>query len=555
MYFETNQMCQKDPSCAHPFECKIGQSFQLKCNEYLICSSNGIVEHRFCPPFYRWDNEAQQCIPDNACLSSSNKACKEGEVIDSFDCKFYYQCSGGKWHKISCMTYPTELCKGCRYNSDHASQTVEEKCSEGDTVANPQDCRNYAICIGKKWKNRQCKVGNFWNQQLKRCHHTTDCKVFKRAKCNHGQHLIGGGICNEYLKCLQGSWITMKCLPGYAFDVMTKKCVISDQCVSSNNNYLSIIDYGITTAPLSSLFQSEMKMERNQQLHWPCQFGSKIRNEYDCNRYFECAIDGYKDRYCKDNYEFNDESGQCQKEYHCDLSRCRNGRTIESEICGHYQICINGTWHKRVCEDNRQFVDGYCRVTTYCNDDNKAISSILLQSSSSCKEGNIMADDIDHKRYFICRNGRFQEQFCWNCASFDRKHGYCVRDTVCVLEESCIGDNVKADKQDRTAYRICNNGKSELHSCPNGLVYTHSSRRCEKDSVVDNAKHETCKDSGGPTGYRADPNDCHKFYQCAHGKWVSKTCPAKLYWNVEKTTCDWLPDNELCKNYITRILL
>lgn len=29
------------------------------------------------------------------------------------------------------------------------------------------------------------------------------------------QYLIGGK-CNEYLKCQQGSWKIMKCLPGYA---------------------------------------------------------------------------------------------------------------------------------------------------------------------------------------------------------------------------------------------------------------------------------------------------------------------------------------------------
>ncbi|VBB32854.1 unnamed protein product, partial [Acanthocheilonema viteae] len=289
-----------------------------------------------------------------------------------------------------------------------------------------------------------------------------------------------------------------------------------------------------------------------------CKFGSKIRNEYDCNRYFECVANEYKDRYCKDNYEFNDESGQCEKEYHCDLSRCHNGRTIENEICGHYQICINGKWHKRICENNRQFADGYCRET-YCNDDNDAISSTLSlssSSSSSCKEGDIVADDIDCKRYFICRQGRFQEQFCWHDASFDKKRGYCVRTTShMLLEEGCIGNTVKTNKQDRTAYWICNNGKFELRFCPYGLAYIHSTRRCEKDSAIDDVRYGTCKESGGSIGYRADPNDCHKFYQCVHGKWISKVCPAKLYWNTGKVTCDWFPDNELCKNYIVPVLL
>ncbi|VBB33632.1 unnamed protein product [Acanthocheilonema viteae] len=266
MYFEADQTCRTDPSCAHPFECKIGQSFQLKCNEYLICSSKGVVEHHFCPPFHRWNSRTRLCISDDKCLSSSSKLCKEGTVIDSFDCKFYYQCSGGKWHKMSCMTYPAvELCKSCRY-SDNNFRHTEERCNKGDAIANPHNCQSYAICDDGRWRNDQCEVGTFWNQQLKRCHHTTDCIAFKRAKCIHGQHLVGG-ICNEYLKCLQGSWITMKCLPGYAFNVTTKKCAISNECVSSNNNYLSIIDYGIADS-LASFFQAETKQEQSQQLHW-----------------------------------------------------------------------------------------------------------------------------------------------------------------------------------------------------------------------------------------------------------------------------------------------
>ncbi|VDK88648.1 unnamed protein product [Litomosoides sigmodontis] len=565
VYSNAKQSCRTDPSCAHPFECKMGQSFQLNCNEYLICSSKGIVEHRFCPPFHRWDGQAQLCIADSNCLlPSSATSCKEGTVIDSFDCKFYHQCSAGKWYKMSCATYPAvELCKACRHSTSvSTSGRVEaERCNDGDTIGNPQNCRNYGMCDGGRWKYRECKAGTYWNERLKRCYHTTDCQGFKRVECKHGQYLIGGK-CNEYLKCQQGSWRIMKCIPGYALDVTTKKCVISDECAPSDNNYLSLVDNSIT-APLPSFFQLEGKFQGNkqtqqsqqpqqqqqQQQHRPCQFGSAIRNEYDCNRYFECATDEYRDRYCKDNYEFNDESGQCEKEYRCDLSRCRNGRTIESEICGHYQTCINGTWHKRVCEDNRRFADGSCQIKTFCNDDSDAISSIL--SSSSCNEGSVLADDIDCKRYFICRQGRFQEQFCWNGASFDKARGYCVRDTTaCTLEERCIGNNVEVDKQDRTAYRICNNGKFQLHFCPYGLAYSSSSGRCEKDSAVaDDRRFEICTESASAIGYRADPNNCRKFYQCTHGKWIARVCPAKSYWNAEKTACDWSRNDELCKNY------
>lgn len=50
-------------------------------------------------------------------------------------------------------------------------------------------------------------------------------------------------------------------------DITTKKCVISDECDSSNNNYL-LMDYDDITDPLSSLFQSETKLEGSQQLNW-----------------------------------------------------------------------------------------------------------------------------------------------------------------------------------------------------------------------------------------------------------------------------------------------
>lgn len=84
------------------------------------------------------------------------------------------------------MNITVALCKSC-YRNDSISGHLEERCNEGDTVANLKDCRSYTICIGRRWKSRQCKVGTFWNQQLKRCHHVASCEAFKRVECNHGQ--------------------------------------------------------------------------------------------------------------------------------------------------------------------------------------------------------------------------------------------------------------------------------------------------------------------------------------------------------------------------------
>ncbi|KAI8795744.1 dentin sialophosphoprotein [Biomphalaria glabrata] len=42
-----------------------------------------------------------------------------------------------------------------------------------------------------------------------------------------------------------------------------------------------------------------------------------------------------------------------------------------------------------------------------------------------------------------------------------------------------------------------------------------------------------------------DPNDCTKFYQCAHSKPFLMTCPAGLYFNTDIDVCDW-PSNVDC---------
>uniref|UniRef100_A0A915Q686 Chitin-binding type-2 domain-containing protein n=1 Tax=Setaria digitata TaxID=48799 RepID=A0A915Q686_9BILA len=537
IFSEIEKMCQVDPSCAHPAKCKMGTSYHLRCNEYLICSWKGIFEHRFCPPFYRWDNRNVACIPDSSCLPFTKVPCRENEIVSSFDCKFYHQCSDGEWHRKPCPIHPTVICGAC-YHSRTITWEREMHCMNGDTVANSQDCQSYAICDGGKWKSARCKFGLFWNENLQRCDYINQCSAVKRAACNHRQRLAGL-LCNEYIECIQGSWILMKCLPGYAFDRKTKKCTFSNDYVIPDNDYLNVIEDDI--ADLLPIFESERKVEQNPRRH--CQFGNKIRNEYDCKRYFECEENKYRERYCEDNDEFNDENGRCEKDYRCNLSQCRNGRMIENEICGHYQICINGKWQKGVCEGSRQFANGHCQLT-YCNDDNDEISSL----STSCEEGNVLADDIDCKRYFICRNGRFQEQFCWNGTSFDKKHRYCARSTNCMPTSGCIEADVKANGEDHSTYQICKDGKFELRPCPYGLIYNPSKRTCEKgSSSTADTKYETCEESGDAVGYRADPIDCRKFYQCAHGKWVSKTCPAKLYWNMEKTTCDWPYNVESCK--------
>ena len=49
-----------------------------------------------------------------------------------------------------------------------------------------------------------------------------------------------------------------------------------------------------------------------------------------------------------------------------------------------------------------------------------------------------------------------------------------------------------------------------------------------KGDLISNEKPFVCPTSNGHFG---DPNDCTKFYKCAHGIPIAEFCPATLFWN------------------------
>ena len=42
-----------------------------------------------------------------------------------------------------------------------------------------------------------------------------------------------------------------------------------------------------------------------------------------------------------------------------------------------------------------------------------------------------------------------------------------------------------------------------------------------------------------PNGFYPHPNDCQKYYQCAHGTPYEYTCASGLLWNNLMNYCDW----------------
>ncbi|XP_050562071.1 chondroitin proteoglycan 2-like [Spodoptera frugiperda] len=136
---------------------------------------------------------------------------------------------------------------------------------------------------------------------------------------------------------------------------------------------------------------------------------------------------------------------------------------------------------------------------------------------------------------------------------------------ICAEEgsEGLILDHEYCDK-----YYKCNNGKPVTMPCPPNLLWSHVF--CYWADRVD------CGDRIRPEGFDQEPDDgvndnltpaeifcnqlgtwnvifahenCNQYYQCIFGKPIVLSCPANLFYDLEKHICDW-PENVNCDNRI-----
>ncbi|VDK53719.1 unnamed protein product [Anisakis simplex] len=147
-------------------------------------------------------------------------------------------------------------------------------------------------------------------------------------------------------------------------------------------------------------------------------------------------------------------------------------------------------------------------------------ATVLSQHQSDdvnnvCNYGDKRVDYSDCKKYFSCvgEQKHFERRFCPSGQYFNERLNRCV-----------AGD------------------------CQNGLIfgeYYEMNAPCQNCCQLIHEDIEL-KESSGRSGYRADTENCHKFYQCAHGKWVHKDCPGTLVWNSDALVCDWPQEGQQC---------
>ncbi len=103
------------------------------------------------------------------------------------------------------------------------------------------------------------------------------------------------------------------------------------------------------------------------------------------------------------------------------------------------------------------------------------------------------------------------------------------------------------------SYYVCINGVATLMQCPGGLQYNVGYGVC---SWPDPAGCNSVPATSGcdPAGYTNQgglyPNsaDCNKYFQCANGVAVARSCPAGMAFNPTSLICDWPSAVPGCSN-------
>ena len=79
-------------------------------------------------------------------------------------------------------------------------------------------------------------------------------------------------------------------------------------------------------------------------------------------------------------------------------------------------------------------------------------------------------------------------------------------------------------------------GTTSGNSGTSSTISSITTSTSEATTTAGTNNGELCAD---PNGFYRHPNDCQKYYQCAHGTPYEYTCASGLLWNNLMNYCDW----------------
>ncbi|XP_026288646.1 protein obstructor-E [Frankliniella occidentalis] len=204
--------------------------------------------------------------------------------------------------------------------------------------------------------------------------------------------------------------------------------------------------------------------------------------------------------------------------------------------------------------------------------------------TDECPEPNgYFADAYQCDKYYECKNGKITEKLCPDGMVFN---DYSSEYEKCDLpfnidcskrpEKQTPKPSLHCERQNGyfaheeanvcDKFYFCVDGKSNMITCPSGLVYSEATGTC---TWPDEAKKKGCSsqevlkftcpnvtDEVGVTHPRyADPEDCQYFYVCVNGKTPRRSgCKRGQVFSESSKTCDWPRKVPECKDWYKGVL-
>lgn len=309
--------------------------------------------------------------------------------------------------------------------------------------------------------------------------------------------------------------------------------------------------------------------------------GKNLANTEYCAQFYICLNDEATAQSCSSGSYFNTTAEACvvdEDNSHCWENFCigkEDATTIpDNDSCVDYYVCVDSKAVQQECANETYFdkVLLAC-VPGDCPDDSSSTTTTTTTPATGCdcadgsKSGELVADQENCRKYYICDNGVLVPGDCLKGNFFNSTLEVCQADTDNVCPESSQNDcdcdgKVVEDEKNCNQYYVCEDGTWLSKTCPVGEFFDTTCEKCVEDTDnvcpqcdADNgatteattAGPETeseCKESDLP--YKAD--NCWTYYACISGKWQKESCAVNSYFDSEFSICKQDSDNECPEN-------
>ncbi|KAH8269984.1 hypothetical protein KR018_001638, partial [Drosophila ironensis] len=494
------------------------------CGQFYICDEQKAYLQQ-CQSGSYFDSVIGVCVPDtettcwaNFCIGKADGSA----VADKSNCTIFYVCSSNTatlqecpegsyfeqdgWACVpgTCTTEPpcddtTTTTEACDESTTTELPGCDcENAKNGELVYDPDNCRQFYICINGELVTGDCGTGNRFDSILKVCvvDENNECCT---ESCSNGAVKVNPQDCSKYTVCENGQWLSKSCASGsyfnkYACEVDSEKVCI-DGTTSTTTTTTETTESTVTTSLPTDTSSTAIPASALD--------ASTLETAAECN--------------------------------------ARDPPT-SGKNCWSYSVCISGRWQQEVCAKNFYFdaSTGICRKDTdnLCpeNKSTKVKSKKRRpkrdagpeEPSSDCtcegglEQGAIVAHPTDCDKYLICNNGELVEGFCGVGNVFKNCSGVCAPDTgaTCWLCSNKPNGYKMPNPSSCTGYLTCWNGVATEHYCGSNEWYDLYSEVCAVDVNANCLNPCTCS-----TGNVAHPI-CTQYFQCTDGVAQVETCPS-----------------------------